>query len=143
MKVMKKLIQNMGMKYMRFMQGRYGMYGADDLTRFLSWCAVLLDLVGILAGIPLLVLAAGAVLVWMTARICSRNIVRRMEENRKFREVTAGFRHGLLAFRKQAADREHRYYVCPGCRQIVRVPRGHGRIEIRCPKCGRTFTRKS
>lgn len=133
----------MGMKYMRFMQGRYGMYGADDLTRFLSWCAVLLNIAGILTGIPFLFFSALAVLVLMTVRIFSKNIVRRMAENRKFRAATAGIRHGLMALKKQHNDREHRYYVCPGCRQIVRVPSGRGRIEIRCPKCGKIFMRKS
>ena len=32
---------------------------------------------------------------------------------------------------------------CPGCRQVVRVPRGKGKINIRCPKCNRQFIKKT
>ena len=32
---------------------------------------------------------------------------------------------------------------CPGCRQVVRVPRGKGRIQVTCPRCGHRFDRKS
>ena len=27
--------------------------------------------------------------------------------------------------------------------QMIRVPRGKGKIEIRCPKCGNRFVKKS
>jgi len=40
-------------------------------------------------------------------------------------------------------DREHRYFDCPKCRQMVRVPRGKGKISITCPKCREKFVRKS
>mgnify|MGYP001122250664 CR=1 FL=1 len=32
---------------------------------------------------------------------------------------------------------------CPGCGQKIRVPRGRGKIAIRCPKCNREFIRRS
>ena len=34
-------------------------------------------------------------------------------------------------------------FSCPDCRQMVRVPRGKGRINIRCPKCGEHLGRGS
>ena len=40
-------------------------------------------------------------------------------------------------------DREHRYFDCAKCRQLVRVPRGKGKIMITCPKCKEKFQRKS
>ena len=35
------------------------------------------------------------------------------------------------------------YYRCPKCRQKLRVPRGRGRIQISCPRCGTQFIKKS
>ena len=40
-------------------------------------------------------------------------------------------------------DRRNRYFLCPRCRQTVRVPRGKGRILITCPKCKEKFQRKT
>ena len=34
-------------------------------------------------------------------------------------------------------------YRCPKCRQKLRVPRGRGRIQISCPRCGTQFIKKS
>ncbi|MBQ5468228.1 MAG: hypothetical protein IIT62_04915, partial [Oscillospiraceae bacterium] len=62
----------------------------------------------------------------------SRNIEKRNRENRRF-----------LAFRSRLTDKQNRYYRCPNCKQTVRVPRGRGKICIKCPKCSEKFVRKS
>lgn len=131
------------MKYIRFMQGRYGMYGMDDLNRTASWVVVLLDLIGILFSQPILVYLSLVFLILIMFRIYSKNIVKRTMENTKFRELTGGMRHYVMAMQKNHKDPGHRYYVCPSCRQLVRVPSGRGKIEITCPKCRKMFTRKS
>ena len=46
------------------------------------------------------------------------------------------------AGKSRRADTEHKYYHCPQCSKMLRVPRGKGKIEIRCT-CGRTFVRKT
>ena len=44
----------------------------------------------------------------------------------------------------QWANRKlYHYYRCPQCRQKLRVPRGRGRIQISCPRCGTQFIKKS
>ena len=44
----------------------------------------------------------------------------------------------------QEEDKEHfKFFKCPSCRQKIRVPRGKGRIEITCPRCGNKFIKKT
>ena len=38
---------------------------------------------------------------------------------------------------------EYKFFTCPGCRNHLRVPRGKGKIQITCPKCGQRFGGKS
>ena len=34
-------------------------------------------------------------------------------------------------------------FVCPTCKQKLRVPRGKGKISITCPKCATSFIKKT
>ena len=52
-------------------------------------------------------------------RSLSRNTYKRYQENRKFLQIF-----------DRLKDRQHRYFDCPKCRQMVRVPRGKGKIAI-------------
>ena len=47
-----------------------------------------------------------------------------------------------LKFRIQEG-RRYKIFKCPGCGQKIRIPRGHGKIQIRCRKCGREFFGRS
>ncbi len=122
----------------RFMLGRYGV---DQLNIFLLIAAVALNLVALIlsrfgavcAVIGMLVnLVSYGVLFWYLYRFLSRNIEKRILENRRY-----------LARKSQITDRQNRYYRCPNCKQTVRVPRGRGKICIKCPKCSEKFIRKS
>ena len=73
-----------------------------------------------------------ALMVWAIFRSLSRNINRRYQENRRFLLMLDRFK-----------DRKNRYFLCPRCRQTVRVPRGKGKIMITCPKCKEKFQRKT
>ena len=119
--------------FRNFMAGRYG---TDKLGLTLLCTAMALSLLGAFIKIPVvslcLSLAYYALMFWALFRMFSRNTYARYEENRKF-----------LRFFDQVKDREHRYFVCPKCRQTVRVPRGKGKIAITCPKCRERFIKKT
>ncbi len=124
--------------FRRFMSGRYGL---DQLNVFLLIASVVLCLVGlvlsrfgavaVLIG-SLLNLISYGLLFWYLFRVFSRNPEKRSLENRRF-----------LNRKARLTDRANRYFRCPNCRQVVRVPRGRGKICIKCPKCGEKFVRKS
>lgn len=126
----------------RFMTGRYG---SDQLNMAILVTAVLVSLVNSILTValrastvygsivaPLLSLLVYALLGYSFFRMFSRNIHMRQRENRRFTQLWMRLK-----------DRNNRYFRCPNCKQTVRVPRGRGKICIRCPKCGEKFTKKT
>ena len=116
--------------FMRFMAGRYG---SDKLNIYLLGAGIVLMLLGSIFGgkVPLMSwcsLLSYVPLFWCIFRMYSRNIEARRRENAAF-----------VNFFNHLKDKEHRYFRCPRCHQTVRVPRGRGKISIRCPKCSERF----
>jgi hypothetical protein len=119
----------MAVSLRRFMEGRYG---NDKLNNTILGTALLISILGLFIRTPLLNLIAYVLMFWAIFRTLSRNTYKRYQENRKF-----------LQFFDRIRDREHKYFDCPKCRQMVRVPRGKGKISITCPRCREKFVRKS
>lgn len=123
--------------FRRFMYGRYGF---DALTIALWVVALVLSLLNNILNILLhsaLLYGLGFVLSYALIfyglyRALSRNVTARRTELRKWQ-----------TFLTRLKDRDNRYFHCPNCKQTVRVPRNRGKLNIRCPKCGETFTRKT
>lgn len=116
-----------------FMAGRYGM---DRLNMAMLWTGVGASLLSALIPIPpfnLVFWALSYILMILSIfRMLSRNTYKRYQENRKFLQIF-----------DRLKDREHRYFDCPKCRQMVRVPKGKGKIAISCPRCREKFIRKT
>lgn len=127
-------------KLYRFMQGRYG---SDQLNRFLM-IVVLVCFALSLFGVRFFYLIGIALLIYAYFRMFSKNRYRRSAENSAYLRVEYKFRQKAAAFKRDMKQRKtHHIYKCPSCRQKIRIPRGKGKIEIRCPKCGQTFIKKS
>ena len=128
------MFRKIGDWFRNFMIGRYG---SDRLNTYLLGVGIALMLIGsIFGGKSVLAswcsLLSYIPLIWCIFRMYSRNIEARRRENAAVQNLIAHLR-----------DKNHRYYRCPRCRQTVRVPRGRGKISIRCPKCSERFIRKS
>ena len=135
-------------KLASFMIGRYG---GDAFGRFISICACICIVISIAfksnetATIgTVFSLMALLLIIWCYIRIFSRNIYRRSEENRKYlscrNRFTGSFRLLHSRFRQR---KEYVFFRCPGCREVVRVPRGKGKIRITCPRCGYRFEKRT
>ena len=116
-----------------FMAGRYG---TDRLNMMILTVGLVASLLSVLikfapVNLVLFVLSYG-MMFWAIFRTLSRNTYKRYQENRKFLQLVGRMK-----------DREHRYFDCPKCRQMVRVPRGKGKISITCPRCKEKFVRKT
>ncbi len=127
-------------KLQTFMMGRYG---TDSLNRFPMGAAMVLVILSIFR-IPFTYYLAILLLVAGYFRMFSRNTAAGYRENAWFLSHTAGARRWLLKEKNRLSQlRSYHIYKCPSCKQKIRVPRGRGRIEIRCRKCGETFIRRS
>lgn len=121
-----------------------GRYGTDGLNQFLSISSIVFILLTLFTHFRLFTYVGFALLVWCYYRTFSRNIAKRTQENYQFYAIKDRFTGKVNGLKDQWANRKlYHYYRCPQCRQKLRVPRGRGRIQISCPRCGTQFIKKS
>ena len=113
-----------------------GRYGTDRLNMAILSVGLVASLLSMIfkfapVNLALFILSYG-MMFWAIFRTLSRQTYKRYQENRKFLQLMGRMK-----------DREHRYFDCPKCRQMVRVPRGKGKISITCPRCREKFVKKT
>lgn len=120
----------------------YGRNGVDILSRDLNVLAFILMLLDLFLRTYVIYWVGLLVFVISLFRVLSRNVVRRSAENLKYLTLRNRVKEWFTTKRRQFADRKYyRYYTCAACKQKLRVPKGKGKIEISCPKCGNHFVR--
>ena len=138
----------------RFMSGRYG---SDQLNNFLLIFALILLILNLFViRNPYLATIIWIILIINIFRTYSRNIYKRRAENDKFLSLIQPVKKRINIIKSNKNDKihhpphpqglddkMHKYFLCPNCKQTVRVPRGRGQITITCPKCKQKFDKKS
>ena len=129
--------QKIGNGLARFM---YGRNGADQLCMAMILTALALNIVNAFVTVDLVYVIlhtlSTVLTVWMVFRMFSRNLQKRRAENAKFlNKIWWPLKRRFGAVKQQTQDKEHKYFTCPNCRTVCRVPRGKGKIVITCPKC--------
>ncbi len=131
----------MGDWFRRVMAGRYGV---DQLTWVLLIAALLLSMLARLLKFPLFAVLSWVLLIYGYFRIFSRNIPARQRENQSMMRFWYKIKYKKdRTPRAKKNHKEYRYFSCPNCKQKLRVPRGKGKISITCPKCNKSFIKKS
>lgn len=133
----------------RFQRMMYGRYGNDQLGMFCFFAYLAIWFVTMLFR-GSRVAAVLTVISYMFAivyffRFFSRNIYRRQQENQKFLSVFSKVQTYVkyCRFRFQERHSTKKLFRCPKCHQMIRVPRGHGKVAIRCPKCKFEFIKRT
>ena len=130
-------LRQFALKLSAFLRGfMAGRYGTDRLNMAILCTGLVVSLLSVFsrsAGMTMIcfVLSYG-LMIWAICRALSRNTYKRYQENRKFLQIF-----------DRLKDRQHRYFDCPKCHQMVRVPRGKGKIAITCPRCREKFVKKT
>lgn len=131
----------MNSKMAQFMHARNGL---DELARTSNVAAVIFLVLSLFTQSRVLYLLWLAFFAYACFRVYSKNIPKRYAENQKFISMTETPRRYMKLLKLQWRDRSvSRYYICKNCHQQIRVPKGKGMIEIRCPKCGDHFIKKT
>ena len=133
-------------KFMKFMQGRYGVDGFARFTMGVALVCIVVSVFfqkGSTAGALLNTLGLAAI-IYTYFRILSRNVSKRYAENQKYLSMTSKLRQSFNREKSMMQQRKtHHIYTCQGCGQKIRIPRGSGKkVEIDCPKCHTKFIKK-
>lgn len=124
-----------------FMTGRYG---PDHLNIAMIIFSFILSLIHGVSGFTPLLYISYVLLALALFRMLSRNISRRRAENDKFIRYWWPIRTKISrTFANIRHRKTYKYFKCPSCGNTLRVPRGKGKLQITCPKCGERFIKKT
>lgn len=156
------MLNELRYRFTRWMQGRYG---SDALNRAVSSVLMVVIIAGLFVrgrAAAVLSTISWILIIIFFLRMFSRNISARYRENQKFLQMTAGIRpsfdkvfssvrrlfspgknSGSRFAWKTAAKADYKIFTCPSCGQKIRIPKGKGRIMVRCPKCSCEFKKRT
>ena len=127
--------------FARFMSGRTGV---DQLSYAMVIAALVMTIIGGIAGIGLLTLMADALILLAFYRMLSKNRLKRAQENANYLQKTQKLRRAVTEWVNRVKNsKTYRYFTCPKCTARLRVPRGVGRVTITCKSCGNKFDTKA
>ncbi len=128
---MKAWFQKFSIKMQKWM---YGRYGYDELSRFLMITACVLMILSIF--LPLLYPFALGSAIWSVFRMYSKNIGKRRNELRIYFKHKKKVIDEFKLMKNKLRDRKtHKYFKCPNCKSVLRVPKDRGEIIVTCPNC--------
>ena len=119
-----------------FMMGRYGV---DQMNVGILVAMMVCTLLSSLTGFLPLYLLGIALMCWAIFRILSRNYERRRAENAAFLRLAGPVIRWCKLRRCARRDRDYCYFTCPHCKQMLRAPKGKGKIHVTCRTCGTVF----
>lgn len=127
--------------FYRFMTGRNG---PDELSLALLVTALVLMLLSSLTGSVVMNLLGMVLYVLIIFRILSRNVPKRYAENQKYLAARTKMRKSVSQWWARLKNiRKYRYFKCPQCHSLLRLPRKVGEVTVTCGKCHHSFKQKA
>ena len=134
-----------------FMIGRNG---ADQLSMAMLIAGIVLSLLTLITklavfnflGLIILVLTilGFAAYVFCVFRMFSRNLEKRRAENQKFVNFRANFGTNAKQLMNRLKNmKKYKYFKCPQCGALLRLPRKVGEVTVTCGKCKNQFKQKA
>ncbi|MDY0236880.1 MAG: hypothetical protein RBR71_12705 [Gudongella sp.] len=121
-----------------------GRYGVDKLSNAMIMFALAFILASILTKYTILNTIGLVIIIIAYFRIFSRDIPKRYKENQKFLAWFNPIKGKFNKLKNKLRNsKDYKYFKCPQCGKEMRVPRKKGRVNIKCPNCGNSFTRRT
>ena len=124
--------------------------GLDELNNFIMLLGFVFILVAMFSKKWLFAWIGAAFVVLCYIRVFSQKLEQRKKENDLYMKYmgnvvrkTDYLKLCLKMKIKSARDAEYVYFVCKYCGQIIRIPKGKNKINIRCPKCDNSFVKRT
>ena len=118
----------------------YGRYGTDQLSLALIGGGFAFYILYVFTRSRLLYLVSLILYGIAAFRTLSKNHTKRRIENQKFMNLWYKLKNKWVGIRADFEERKtYKHFKCPACGQKIRIPRGRGKVEIRCPKCSNKF----
>lgn len=127
--------------FRQFMSGRHG---ADEFSLALLIAGLALSIVGSLTRLGFLGLLSMALYIYSMFRMLSRDHEKRYAENQKYLSVVHGGSGDIRQFFVRLKNmRKYKYFKCPECHSLLRLPRKVGEVTVTCGKCHHAFKQKA
>ncbi len=124
-----------------FMDGRYGV---DELAHAMVIAELVIVVISLLWGSAFISLLGMVFAFLMLFRVFSKNIAKRQTENAKYiawrRDFTT---NASQAWNRLKNARKYKYFKCPECQAMLRLPRKVGEVTVTCGKCKHSFKMKA
>ena len=134
-------LKKLAFRFARFMAVRNG---PDQMGMALLIGSFIIQIITPVTGFYPLAYVSYGLYGWCLFRFFSKNRFRRQEENRKFMFL---YQRAALKtkqfFMRLKGMKKYKYFRCPECRMLLRLNRGAGEKEIRCPGCSHEFHKKA
>ena len=115
----------------------YGRYGYDELGKVLCGLMLGFAIANLFVKSTIINVIVWALFIYNLYRAFSKNIVARRLENDKFLRLIKPYQL-QWTYRKT-----HKVFRCKNCGQIIRVPKGKGKIDVTCPKCRTIISKRT
>ncbi len=124
--------------------------GLDELNNLIMLIGFIYVVAALFTKNKIFLLLGAVFIILCYVRVFSKNLEKRKKENvfymRYMGNVVLEARILKLMIRmkfKSIMDKEYAYFVCGECHQVIRVPKGKNKVNIRCPKCNHTFVKRT
>ncbi len=126
--------------YERIARFMYGRNGSDDICRIILILCTVLIVVNLFFRSFIISAIELALIAYATFRMLSKNVVKRRQENQKYKFFENKIKQYFLQLKNRFRDRKtHVYRKCPACKSTLRLPKVKGSHSVNCPRCKKSF----